>query len=108
MLVVFKAEGAADVMMFGEVAHAFMEIVGKEPSERGVITVEQLPEAIERLSSAIRRDKADPRPIEKAPAEPARDEEEDRPRVSLTQRALPLLALLEQARRDEVPVLWGV
>jgi len=28
--------------------------------------------------------------------------------VSLTQRALPLIALLEHARSEEVPVVWGI
>lgn len=103
MLIVFKAEGAADVMMFGEVAMKMIALMGKPPSERGVVTVEQLPDAIERLKLAVARDKAGPKPA------PPEDQEKDgEVPVGLTQRVLPLIELLEHARREEAPVLWGV
>jgi len=108
MLVTFKAEAAADVLMFGEVAQALMEAMGNEASARGVITVEQLPEALARLRAAVAGDRIAPRPL--GPREPALDAGEDAPErfVSLTQRALPLIALLEHARSEEVPVVWGI
>jgi len=107
MLIVFKAEGAADVMMFGDVAKALMAVMGKEATDRGVITVEQLPGAIERLRKAVARDKTEPQVLEPERG-PARENEEEQVHVRLTQRALPLIDLLEHARREEVPVLWGV
>ncbi|GAB4164804.1 MAG: hypothetical protein Fur0039_00060 [Rhodocyclaceae bacterium] len=105
-MVTFKAEGAADVLMFDEVAQALMEVMGKERGARGVVTVEQLPDALERLKRAVALDRAAPRALERRPR--ARDEDEPERFVSLTQRALPLIELLEHARAREVPVVWGI
>ncbi len=46
MLIVFKSKAAGDVMMFGDVAMTLMEIMGKAPGEKGIVTVEQLPAAV--------------------------------------------------------------
>jgi|OpeIllAssembly_1097287.scaffolds.fasta_scaffold09346_3 hypothetical protein len=108
MLVTFKSGVCADVMMFGEVAKQMMEIMGKEFTPRGVITVEQLPQAVARLKQAVAED----RQLRQGSAPPREDdeevEEERRERVSITQRALPLIELLECSLREEKPVLWGV
>ncbi len=108
MLVTFKAEGAADVLMFGEVAQVLMKVMGKEVGTRGVVTVEQLPQALARLKAAITSDHAAPQPLE--PTVSGRDQAQPEAGrfVSLSQRALPLVALLEQALADEVPVVWGL
>ncbi|MBL8488309.1 MAG: DUF1840 family protein, partial [Rhodocyclaceae bacterium] len=55
---VFRSEAAPDIMMFGEVAKRLLELIGKEAGDRGVITVEQMPEAIARLRAAIAEDRA--------------------------------------------------
>jgi uncharacterized protein DUF1840 len=108
MLITFKSGVCADVMMFGDIAKQMMELMGKEAAERGVITVEQLPAAISRLKQAVAEDRhlRQTRPATK------RDDEEDaaaeRERVSVTQRALPLIELLECSLREEKAVVWGV
>ena len=109
MLITFKSGVCADVMMFGDIARQMMELMGKEAAERGVITVEQLPAAISRLKQAVaedRRLRQTTRPAAK------REDEEDaaaeRERVSVTQRALPLIELLECSLREEKAVVWGV
>ncbi len=109
MLIVFKSKAAGDVMMFGDVAHAFMEIMGKTPEAKGIVTVEQLPGAIARLKAAVAQDKAekpvidhDERVFEKTP------EGGKREHVSLARRAVPLIELLEYSLKEEVPVTWGV
>jgi hypothetical protein len=107
MLVTFTSGVCADVMMFGEVAKQMMEIIGKELTPRGVITVEQLPQAIARLREAVAEDHK----LRQGAQPPRADEENDeerRERVSITQRALPLIELLECSLREEKPVLWGV
>jgi hypothetical protein len=102
-MITFQSDASGDVMMFDEVAHRMMDIMGKEHTQRGVVTVEQLPECIARLKAAIAEDRARGR------AEG--DEEEETgvaARVSLAQRALPLLELLERSLQREKPVLWGL
>ncbi|RLJ68150.1 DUF1840 domain-containing protein [Sulfurisoma sediminicola] len=104
-MITFQSDASGDVMMFDEVAHRMMEIMGKERTVRGVVTVEQMPECIARLKAAIAEDRA------KAHGKPQGEEEEETgvaARVSLAQRALPLVELLERSLQREKPVLWGV
>jgi hypothetical protein len=110
MIVIFQSQAAGDVMMFGDVARRLMEAMGKEPGERGIVTVEQLPDAITRLKALIAADKV---------AHAGRQEEDlpqfedaesggKRPYVALGKRAVPLLELLEWALKKGKPVVWGV
>jgi len=111
MLFVFKSEASADVVMFGEVARKLIAVVGKDPEDaKGIITVEQLPEAIARLNDAIAADKA-------GQATRSADQEEQEAEaghtgmaapVSFAQRAWPLLDMLQLSRKHGVPVVWGV
>jgi hypothetical protein len=103
MLITFQSGVCADVLMFGDVAYQMMELMGKEAGQRGVVTVEQLPEAIARLRQALEAD----REARRQP--PPEQEGEERPeKVSVTQRALPLIELLECSLRKKKPVTWGV
>jgi len=111
MLFVFKSDASADVIMFGEVARKLLAVVGKDPEDaKGIITVEQLPEAITRLNDAIEADRA---------RQAARDVEQEELEaeggytgmaapVSLAQRAWPLLDMLQLSHKHGVPVVWGV
>ena len=57
MIVTFSSKAAGDVIMFGDVAHRLMDIMGKIRGPEGIITPEQLPDAIARLRAAIVADK---------------------------------------------------
>jgi hypothetical protein len=111
MLITFKSEAGADVLMFGETAARLLEVLGKNPDEaRGIVTTEQLPAAIDRLKAAIAEEKARAAPKTAAAEEAERDAGQVgmAAPVSLAQRAWPLLDLLERARRSGAPVVWGV
>jgi len=108
-LVVFQSKAAGDVIMFGDVARRLMTVMGKDPEAKGIITVEQLPAAIERLETAIADDKArNARMSDEERPQVEGGEGGKRPYVSFAQRAAPLLDLLQWARRKEKPVVWGV
>lgn len=109
MLITFKSEGLGDVMMFGDAAMRLLEIMAKEPSDKGIITVEQLPAAIGRLQRAVAGDRAQ---HQIAASANAQADDGDGPdgegeNVDLARRAWPLLGLLEQAVKEEHPVVWG-
>ncbi|MFN4148003.1 MAG: DUF1840 domain-containing protein [Rhodocyclaceae bacterium] len=110
MIVTFKSRASADVIYFGDVAKRLIELMGKEVSEQGIVTVEQLPEAIARLKAAIAADKEAHRRLIQAeePDFEAAPGGAERPRISLTQRALPLLMMLEESLAAKEPVVWGV
>ena len=57
MIVIFQSPASGDVIMFGDVAKRMMKLMGKEPSDKGIVTVEQLPDAIARIKAAIEEDK---------------------------------------------------
>jgi hypothetical protein len=108
MLITFRSQASGDVMMFGEVARQMLRIIGKEPTDKGIITVAQLPEAIAALKGAIAADKAE-RPERSASGrvntETGPDDGQDL-FVSASQRAQPLLELFEWSLKADKPVLW--
>lgn len=108
MIVTFRSQASGDVIMFGDVARHMMKIMGKDASEKGIVTVEQLPDAIARLRAALAADKADHARAVNAdwPQSELESRSESVP-VSLTQRVVPLLELLERSLRKNKPVIWG-
>jgi hypothetical protein len=109
MLVIFKCAPCGDIAYFGDVAKHLMELMGKEVADKGVITVEQLPATIARLEAAIAGDR--PQHREHLLADETKEIDPDgneRPVVSLTRRAVPLLEMLRVALAEKEPVVWGV
>jgi hypothetical protein len=110
VLITFKSSADGDVIMFGEVGQHMLKVLGKDASDaRGIITLEQLPEAVHTLQAAIEADKA------AQAAHPPEDDfyaEQDRiqakiePIVRFAQRAVPLLFLLQHSERAGVVVTW--
>ena len=110
MIVIFQSPASGDVIMFGDVAYKLMEVMGKEPAAKGIVRVEQLPDAIASLKAAVARDKESRAGLSEDDL-PQTEEAPDggkRAYVSLTQRAVPLIELLEWSLKKHVPVVWGV
>jgi hypothetical protein len=106
-LVIFRSKAAADITMFAESARRIFEIVGRPESARGVITAEQIPDALQRLTAAVEQDKAQ----YKASADAANDESESKGMqargVTFSQRAFPLIEMLRAAQKKGADVTWG-
>jgi hypothetical protein len=108
-LVVFRSKAAGEIFYLAENARRLFDIIGKEPGQRGVITVEQLPDAIAKLVAAVEEEKA------QLKAAQQKDEDEGdagsahaQRAVTLGQRAYPLLEMLRAAQKRNVDVTWGV
>lgn len=102
MLVTFTTADYGDVIMFGDVALEMLHMMGHSPTVPGAILAADVPAALGRLSAAIAAAKANP---------PVVDEDEDEepagePAVSLSNRALPLINLLEAAAKSNSRVMW--
>jgi len=110
MIVTFQSPASGDVIMFGDVAHRMMELMGKDPDPKGIVTVEQLPDAITRLRAAIEADKQRLAAMQddERPQFEVGEGGVKRPFVSLAQRAAPLMELLEWSLKKKKPVVWGV
>jgi hypothetical protein len=109
VIVTFRSPASGDVIMFGDVAHRLMQVMGKDATPEGIITVEQLPDAIARLRAAMEADKAMRKGVadEDGPASEAAPGGGERPYVSLAQRAAPLIELLEWSLKKKKPATWG-
>jgi hypothetical protein len=104
MLLTFKSPTGADLVMFDKSAKEILALLGKNPEDgRGIILVEQLPAAIATLRAALADDQANP----PAPGDQA-NERDAEPQVSLSQRAIPFIEMLERALKDKEAITWGV
>jgi hypothetical protein len=95
------------------VGSQLLHVIGKSPGPRGVIMVEEIPGALERIDAAIARERerlAEERQALEPHAPKATDEDEaQRPVVpTLAQRAFPFVELLRFALRERENVTWGI
>jgi len=108
MLITFKSDADGDVIMFGAVGRLMLKAMGKDPNEEhGIITVAQLADAIAGLRKAIEHDKSEHDPakdfdVVEIPPGQAHPE----PVIHFSQRAVPLLNMLQHSARDGVAVIW--
>jgi hypothetical protein len=111
MLITFTSKSAADVLMYEIHAKPLLDLLGKDV-DRGVITAEEITEAIARIESAITESKRSPDTSKQSAASDNTDDEfgdqMTGPAVSFGARAFPLLEMLRAAQRDKQFVMWGV
>jgi len=119
MLYKFKSKASGDVIMFETHAKALLEIMGKDPSAKGILLVADMPKALEALEVALKKHghEADHEvSYEKGHASPAKHrskEQEHEPgqeslAVSLGQRAAPIRQMIKQCILEGHPIVWGV
>lgn len=102
----FSSPAAGDVHMLDEHAKQILDKLGKTSGERGTISPDQIPAALESLRAAIARDKP-----QHAKPEDTDDPDERQRReqdVDLGRRAFPLIDMLERAQKKNKEVSWGV
>lgn len=108
MLVVFHSKAAAEVLMFEKHALPILKAAGKPYTdtmpERGVITRDQLEQAIAGIQNAISAD-----PSSEFSDDNSQNDSKEHPvsqAVSFRRRAWPLLAMLKLSREQNADVLW--
>jgi hypothetical protein len=97
MLVTFTTKAYADITMFGDVALSLLKMMGHSGTVPSAIMATDVPAALEQLKSALDAT------VEQASPQETNDEQ---PKVTMHHRALPLLALLAAAAKDECDVMW--
>lgn len=106
-IVKFRSKASAEIVMLKGHAEKLFSVMGLALESRGVVTAEQLPACIARLTAAM---------VEEKMAQEANpmseDEEAALPKgmaapVSLQQRGYPLLKMMQDAARLQVDVHWG-
>jgi len=111
-LVVFRSKAAGEIFMFAETARRILAIIGKEDTPRGVISAEQVGDALARLTAAVDEEKAQLERAREEAEQAQRSGEpasgEGAPAITLAQRAFPLLEMLRAAQKKRADVTWGV
>jgi len=102
MLVTFKTKAYSNITMFGDVAIRLLKLMGHSGTVPSAILADDVPAALERLQAAIAEEKRKAAAMRRE--EPEDDEKE--PPVSLANRALPLIELLEAAAKQNCDVMW--
>jgi hypothetical protein len=102
MLVTFTTDDYGDVIMFGDVALTMLHMMGHTQTVPGAILAADVPAALDRLRAAIAATKDNPPVVD----EDQDQEAEGEPAVSLSNRALPLISLLEAAAKSNSRVMW--
>ncbi|KND54726.1 hypothetical protein BPUN_4089 [Candidatus Paraburkholderia kirkii] len=95
-------------MMLENLAEYLLGIIGKKLTERGVITHEELPSAIEKLEAAVVVDKKEHAEHDGHFHEGEQGHEPHEIPIGLAQRAYPFLDMMRLALKDNKDILWGV
>jgi hypothetical protein len=111
MLYKFKSKTCGDVIMLSAHGRRVLEILGKyddsQDQQKGILLPEQMSAALDQLQQAISDEEA-----ARAQAVSQAQVEKRPPPVfeslALRQRTLPLINMIKQSHRDEVPITWGV
>lgn len=116
MLFIFKSKCCADITMLGTHAKLLLGALGKDASEAGIVTAEQIPAAIRALEEAITQ--SEQRDDEKMCSADAVqdgawddtqvDDLERENMVSLRARYTPVLNMLEAAHKGSTHVIWEI
>jgi len=109
-LVVFRSKAAGEIFMFAETARRMLAIIGKADTPRGVITAEQMADALAKLVAAVEEEKAQLQEAGREREEAQRRGQPAAPEraITLGQRAFPLIEMMRAAAKRQVDVTWGV
>lgn len=110
MLVTFNSKHSPDVLMFGNVATVLLQAMGASSTPPGILRGESIKVAAEKLRHYLQ---ALPEDSKQEPVNTDADEDYenedsgDKPEpVSMDQRALPLLEMLDAAYKNDDDVIW--
>ena len=102
MLITFHTKSYADITLFGDIGKQLIELMGHTPTVPSAILAEDLPAALAHLRAGVTATSAQSQVSDK---KDVHTDDEERP-VSLANRALPLIQLLEAAAKDNESVMW--
>jgi hypothetical protein len=110
MIYRFRSKATGDLVMMGPVGDRILRLMGREPAPQGIIEVAALPAAIAALEQAVAADEAGRGANAQADADDGSGEGKGAgaDKVSLRQRAWPLLEMMKRSQREGHDLVWGV
>lgn len=113
MAYTFQSRATADLIMLDTPAKQILQLLDKTPGTPGIITVEQIPQALQALEEAVAQDELRRKELEQeaqaedneGSAHAARTAAE-LGSVTLRQRVAPLAEMLRRSAQEDKPVTW--
>ena len=106
MLVTFKTDSYANIVMFGEAAETLLKMLGQSGNVPGAIMADDVPRALADLQAALKVEQSTAASDTGAANETDPDDEDQANKVALATRAVPLIELLEAAIKSNDNVQW--
>lgn len=106
MLITFKTPVHANVTMFGEVALSLISKMGLSETVPSALMPADIPRALERLRDGLAKAEEEERESSQESSVDENESEDKEEPVSLKNRAIPLIDLLEAALSENQAVLW--
>jgi cyclopropane-fatty-acyl-phospholipid synthase len=103
MLYKFKSKATGDLIMLEPHGRQILSLIGKDPSPRGIVQVAEMPAAIQALQSAMAQQDA-----QDAQNQARGDDASHEDVVSLRQRAVPFIAMMQRCLGEQHDIVWGV
>ena len=101
MLFEFKSKATGNLIMTDAVGRQALDVIGKTASVAGIITVAEMPAALQALKQAVG--------VSKSIGQGAgQDEGTEEPTVPLASRLLPLIEMIERSQKGGEDIVWGV
>lgn len=98
MFVTFSSDAYENISYFSDVANKLISLMGHSATVPGAIKSENLSTALSSLQQGLDKIKTD--------SDPAGDDEDNEPEISLKKRAIPLIQMLQSAIKKDCDVLW--
>lgn len=108
MLYKFKSKVTGDLIMLEPQGRQILRIIGKMPDAKGIVLVDEIPNAIDALRKAVAVEEAE---IQAAQQDEDAVENSAKPgshSIRLKQRVVPFIDMLQRAHAEDVDVVWGV
>jgi uncharacterized protein DUF1840 len=101
-MITFKTEFYSNIDMFDDIALELLKMMGHSPAVPGAILAEDVQQALENLKHAL----AATKPSQPAKLETLEDEDSSQDKISVQNRAFPLIELLTAAANKQCDVMW--
>lgn len=113
MAYTFESRATGELIMLKATAEHLLKLLDKTPGAPGIITVEQIPQALATLDAAVAQDDARRQALQ-AQQEAITDEDSSQAAalsaelgaVSLRQRVVPFADMLRRSAQEDKPVTW--
>ena len=111
MIYKFKSKVSGDLIMLEENGRAILAIIGKTDPQnliKGILLPQDMPAAIAALQDAVVKEEAHVQEKVDAARDAGRSLASGGQAISLRQRSLPFIRMLERCHAENKEIVWGV